>query len=171
MSSATKYLGKYRGTVVQNVDPEQRGRIQAIVPDDSSLVPTTWATACVPLAGKSMGTYLVPQIGSGVWIEYEQGDVDYPIWTGCFWGTVADVPPLALAGNPASPSIVIQTGLQNSIVLSDVPGPTGGIMLKSSTGAMILVNDVGITISNGKGATITMTGPTVSINNGALTVV
>ncbi|HQR27931.1 MAG TPA: phage baseplate assembly protein V [Nocardioides sp.] len=171
MSSATKYLGKYRGTVVQNVDPEQRGRIQAIVPDVSSLVPTTWATACVPLAGKSMGTYLVPQIGSGVWIEYEQGDVDYPIWTGCFWGTVADVPPLALAGNPASPSIVIQTGLQNSIVLSDVPGPTGGIMLKSSTGAMILVNDVGITISNGKGATITMTGPTVSINNGALTVV
>lgn len=171
MSSATKYYGKYRGTVVQNVDPEQRGRIQAIVPDVSNVVPTTWASACVPLAGKSMGTYLVPQIGSGVWIEYEQGDVDYPIWTGCFWGIAAEVPPLALAGNPVSPSIVIQTGLQNSIVLSDVPGPTGGIMLRSSTGAMILVNDVGIMISNGLGATITMTGPTVSINNGALTVV
>lgn len=171
MSSATKYYGKYRGTVVQNVDPEQRGRIQAIVPDVSNVVPTTWASACVPLAGKSMGTYVVPQIGSGVWIEYEQGDVDYPIWTGCFWGMAAEVPALALAGNPVSPSIVIQTGLQNSIVLSDVPGPTGGIMLKSSTGAMIMVNDVGITISNGKGATITMTGPTVSINNGALTVV
>lgn len=171
MSSATKYYGKYRGTVVQNVDPEQRGRIQAIVPDVSNVVPTTWASACVPLAGKSMGTYVVPQIGSGVWIEYEQGDVDYPIWTGCFWGMSAEVPALALAGNPVSPSIVIQTGLQNSIVLSDVPGPTGGIMLKSSTGAMIMVNDVGITISNGKGATITMTGPTVSINNGALTVV
>ena len=171
MSSATKYFGKYRGTVVQNVDPEQRGRIQAVVPDVSNVVPTTWASACVPLAGKSMGTYVVPQIGSGVWIEYEQGDVDYPIWTGCFWGMAAEVPALALAGNPVSPSVVIQTGLQNSIVLSDVPGPTGGIMLKSSTGAMILVNDVGITISNGKGATITMTGPTVSINNGALTVV
>ncbi len=171
MSSATKYYGKYRGTVVQNVDPEQRGRIQAIVPDVSNVVPTTWASACVPLAGKSMGTYVVPQVGSGVWIEYEQGDVDYPIWTGCFWGMAAEVPALALAGNPVSPSIVLQTGLQNSIVLSDVPGPTGGIMLKSSTGAMIMVNDIGITISNGKGATITMTGPTVTINNGALTVV
>lgn len=170
MTTATKYVGKYRGTVVQNVDPEQRGRIQALVPDVSNIVPTTWAMACVPLAGKSMGTYVVPQIGAGVWIEYEQGDPDYPIWTGCFWGVAAEVPPLALAGNPVSPSIVLQTGLQNSITLSDVPGPTGGIMLKSSTGAMILVNDVGITISNGKGATIVLNGPSVTINNGALTV-
>jgi hypothetical protein len=106
-----------------------------------------------------------------VWIEYEQGDVDYPIWTGGFWGVAAEVPTLALTGNPVSPSIVLQTGLQHSISMSDVPGPTGGIMLKSSTGAMILVNDVGITISNGKGATIVMNGPTVTINNGALTVV
>ena len=170
MTADTKYYGKYRGTVVQNVDPEQRGRIQVLVPDVSNVVPSTWATACVPLAGKSMGTYLVPQVGSGVWIEYEQGDADFPIWTGCFWGLAAEVPPLAMAGNPLSPSIVLQTGLQQTIVLSDVPGPTGGIMLKSSTGAMILVNDVGITISNGKGATIVMTGPSVSINNGALMV-
>lgn len=169
--SADKYFGKYRGTVVQNVDPEQRGRIQAMVPDVSNVVPTTWASACVPLTGKSMGTYLVPQIGAGVWIEYEQGDIDYPIWAGGFWGVAAEVPALALAGNPVSPSIVLQTGLQHSISMSDVPGPTGGIMLKSSTGAMILVNDVGITISNGKGATIVMNGPTVTINNGALTVI
>ena len=170
MTADTKYYGKYRGTVVQNVDPEQRGRIQVLVPDVSDVVPSTWAMACVPLAGKSMGTYVVPQVGSGVWIEYEQGDADFPIWTGCFWGLAAEVPALAKAGNPVSPSIVLQTGLQHSIVVSDVPGPTGGIMLKASTGAMILVNDVGITISNGKGATIVMTGPSVSINNGALTV-
>jgi uncharacterized protein involved in type VI secretion and phage assembly len=171
MSGDGKYYGKYRGTVVQNIDPEQRGRIQVLVPDVTNVVPTTWATACVPLAGKSMGVYLVPQIGAGVWVEYEQGDPDYPIWTGCFWGVAAEVPPLALAGNPVSPSIVLQTGLQNTVMLSDVPGPTGGIMLKSPTGAVIIVNDVGITISNGKGATIVMTGPTVTINNGALTVV
>lgn len=170
MSEATKYYGKYRGTVVQNIDPEQRGRIQAIVPDVSNVVPTTWATACVPLTGKSMGMYVVPQIGSGVWIEYEQGDPDYPIWAGGFWGVVADVPAIALAGNPASPSIVLQSGLQNGITISDVPGPTGGVMIKSTTGAMILVNDVGITISNGKGASIVMTGPTVTVNNGALVV-
>jgi hypothetical protein len=77
---------------------------------------------------------------------------------------------LALAGLPVSPNIVLQTAGQNAIVISDVPGPTGGIMLKSTTGAMILVNDVGITISNGKGASIIMAGPTVNVNQGALLV-
>jgi uncharacterized protein involved in type VI secretion and phage assembly len=166
----SKYFGKFRGTVVQNVDPEQRGRIQAIVPDVAGLLPTSWAMPCVPIAGKQSGTYVVPQIGSGVWMEFEQGDPDYPIWTGGFWGVAAEVPALALAGNPASPSIVLQSGLQNVLVISDLPGPTGGIMLKSTTGAMIVVNDIGITISNGKGATIVLAGPTVTINNGALVV-
>lgn len=164
------YFGKYRGTVIQNVDPEQRGRIQAMVPDVAGLLPSSWAMPCVPIAGKQSGSWVVPQIGAGVWIEFEQGDPDYPIWTGGFWGLAAEVPALALAGNPASPSIVLQSGLQNALVISDVPGPTGGILLKSTTGAMILVNDIGITISNGKGATIVLAGPTVTINNGALVV-
>lgn len=166
----TRYYGKYRGTVLQNVDPEQLGRIQAMVPDVSGLLPSSWAMPCVPIAGKLSGTYVVPQVGAGVWIELEQGDPDYPIWTGCFWGVAAEVPTLALAGNPASPSIVLASVLQNTLTISDVPGPTGGIMLKSTTGAMIVVNDIGITISNGKGATIVLTGPTVTINNGALVV-
>jgi uncharacterized protein involved in type VI secretion and phage assembly len=170
MNGDTKFYGKYRGTVVQNIDPQQQGRIQALVPDVSNIIPGTWALPCVPLAGKSMGTYLVPQIGAGVWIEYEQGNPDYPIWTGGFWGSSAEAPALALTGNPLSPSIVLQTGLQNTLAVSDVPGPTGGIMIKSNTGAMILVNDAGITISNGKGATIVLTGPTVTINNGALVI-
>jgi uncharacterized protein involved in type VI secretion and phage assembly len=169
MSGATKYFGKYRGTVTQNVDPEQRGRIQATVPDVSNVVPGTWALPCVPVAGNLMGTYLVPRIGAAVWIEYEQGDPDYPIWTGGFWSS-GEVPALALAGNPTSPSIVLQSGQQNSVTLSDVPGPSGGIMLKSAGGASILVNDTSITISNGKGATIVLNGPSVSVNNGALTV-
>jgi hypothetical protein len=171
MNESHRYYGKYRATVFNNIDPEQRGRIQAIVPDVSGLVPTSWAIPCVPIAGKQSGVYVVPQIGSGVWMEFEQGDPDYPIWTGCFWGIAAEVPALALAGNPASPSIVLQTGLQNSIVISDLPGPTGGIMLKSPTGASIIVNDTGIYIQNGKGASLTMIGPAVNINNGAINVV
>jgi uncharacterized protein involved in type VI secretion and phage assembly len=141
-----------------------------MVPDVSGLLPSSWAKPCVPVAGKLSGVYVVPQIGAGVWIEFEQGDPDYPIWTGGFWGVVAEVPALALLGDPASPSIVLQTVLQNTVVISDVAGPTGGIMLKSTTGAMIVVNDIGITISNGQGATIVLTGPTVTINNGALVV-
>jgi uncharacterized protein involved in type VI secretion and phage assembly len=103
-------------------------------------------------------------------VEFEQGDPDYPIWSGCFWGVVAEVPVLGLAGNPASPSIVLQSGLQNSIIVSDLPGPTGGIMLKSTTGATLIVNDTGIYIQNGKGASIVMVGNTVTVNEGALVV-
>jgi hypothetical protein len=59
------------------------------------------------------------------------------------------------------------------IMVSDAPPTpaTGGIVLKSVSGAMIVVNETGIYISNGQGATITLTGPAVDINLGALTVV
>lgn len=166
-----KFPGKYRATVLNNIDPMQIGRILVTVPDVQGLVPSSWAMPCVPLAGKQMGTYVVPQIGAGVWVEFEQGNPDYPVWVGGFWGSASEVPGLAFAGNPASPSIVLQTGLQHSIVVSDLPGPTGGIMLKSPTGAAIIVNDTGIYIQNGKGASIVMTGPTVTINNGAMVIV
>jgi uncharacterized protein involved in type VI secretion and phage assembly len=166
-----KYFGKYRGMVINNIDPMQMGRLMVQVPDISGLIPSTWALPCFPVTGKQMGVWVLPVIGSGVWVEFEQGDPDYPIWVGCFPGSAADVPALALAGNPVSPSIVLQTSLQNTLMISDMAGPTGGILLKTMTGAMISINDIGITISNGKGAVIAMTGPTVNINAGALTII
>jgi hypothetical protein len=175
VSDGQTFFGKYRGTVVNNVDPEQRGRIQAIVPAVSNVVPTSWAMPCVPMAGKQQGTFMVPQMGAGVWIEFEGGDPDKPIWVGGFWGITAEVPPLALVPPPIPPgqNIALQTTLQNTLLLSDsTPTPvTGGIILKSPTGAMIVVNDTGIYLQNGKGASLTMVGPTVTINNGALVVV
>jgi hypothetical protein len=169
-----RFYGKYRGTVLNNIDPEQRGRIMAMVPDVLGLTPSSWALPCVPIAGKQEGFFAVPQLGAAVWIEFEQGDPDYPIWTGGFWGIVAEVPALALAppAIPPGQNIVIQTTNQNTFVVSDAPPTpiTGGIVLKSTSGAMIVVNDSGIFISNGKGAMITMVGPTVTINNGALVV-
>jgi len=171
MKEPKKYLGKFRGTVVQNVDPLQIGRIQVLVPDVSNLVPSTWAMPCLPAAGMQMGLYAVPPLGAGVWVEYEQGDADYPIWVGGFWGTAAEVPVLSHLAPPLVPAITLQTTLQNGLIISDVPGPTGGIILKSTTGASIIVNDTGIYIQNGKGAAITLIGPMVDINLGALTVI
>jgi len=171
MREGPKFYGVYRGTVVNNIDPLQIGRIQATVPDVSGLTPTTWAMPCVPIAGKQMGAFVVPQIGAGVFLQFEGGDPDRPVWVGGWWGDVAEVPALALAGVPGNPNIVIQSMLQNAVIVSDLAGPTGGIMLRSTTGATIIVNDTGIYIQNGKGASIVMTGPTVTINNGALVVV
>jgi uncharacterized protein involved in type VI secretion and phage assembly len=171
MNLGKKFYGLYRATVLNNIDPMQIGRIQVIVPDVSNIIPSSWAMPCVPIAGKQMGTFVMPQVGAGVWVQFEQGDPDFPVWTGGFWGVAAEVPALALAGVPGNPNILLQSTLQNSIVISDLPGPTGGIMLKSTTGATIIVNDTGIYIQNGKGASLTMVGPTVTINNGALVVI
>jgi hypothetical protein len=173
-SSDRKFWGKYRGTVVQNADPEFRGRIMCTVPDVLGPTPSTWCEACTPLSGPPgppMGVYMVPTIGAGVWVEFENGDPNRPIWTGCRLN-MGDVPPTALLGNPADPNICIQSLLQHSIMISDMPPSpiTGGIILKSFSGAMIVVNDTGIYLSNGKGATITMVGPSIDINVGALTV-
>jgi Type VI secretion system/phage-baseplate injector OB domain len=170
MSTRSRFYGKYRGTVVNNVDPMQIGRIQAIVPDVSNLMLSSWAMPCAPIAGAQTGTFAVPPPGAGVWIEFEQGDLDYPIWVGCFWGTGAEVPALARSVPPAVPGFTVQTPLQNGLVVSDVPGPSGGIVLRSTTGAMIIVNDTGIYLQNGKGASVVMVGPSVTVNQGALVV-
>jgi len=166
-----KFYGKYRGTVLNPIDPMQMGRIQVQVPDVTSLLPTSWAMPCFPLSGKQMGMWAIPQIGAGVWVEFEQGNPDYPIWSGCWFGSAAEVPALALSAPPPLSDIVLQTALQNTLLISDLPGPAGGILLKTTTGALISINDVGITLSNGKGATIVMTGPSVTINAGALVVI
>lgn len=168
---AEKFYGKYRGLVLNNIDPMQMGRLMVQVPDVGGLMPSTWAMPCVPVAGIQNGMFALPMVGSGVWVEYEQGDVDHPIWVGCFWGSAAEVPALARLTPPAVQSITLQTPLQNGLTISDLPGPTGGIMLKSATGATLIVNDTGIYIQNGKGASLTMLGPTVTVNAGALTIV
>lgn len=165
------YYGKYRGIVMENIDPMQMGRLMVQIPDVSNVIPSTWAMPCVPFAGIQSGFFAVPEIGSGVWVEFEQGNPDYPIWVGCYWASAADVPALALAAPPALQQVVIQTTEQNMLLISDVPGPTGGIMLKTSAGAFISISDIGITISNGQGATISMTGPAVTINEGAMEVI
>jgi len=175
MSACETFYGLYRGTVVQNVDPENRGRLLITVPDVLKLLPSSWAEPSVPLAGPTgppMGMYAVPPIGAGVWVQFEGGDVNHPIWTGCRWGQTTDIPPTVKLGNPASPPLVIQSLGQHALSISDVPPTpaTGGIVLRSFAGAMIVVNDAGIFITNGKGATMTMVGKQIDFNVGALTI-
>ena len=168
-----QYYGKYRGVVIGNVDPMQIGRVTLQVPDVLGTTPSSWAMPCVPVAGPHAGVFLVPSVGSNVWVEFEQGRPEAPIWTGGFW-SAGDVPPLAVASQPKAPgqNILLQTIGQSAILISDAPPTpaTGGILLKSPNGATILVNDAGIFLSNGKGATVTLVGPTVDINAGALSI-
>jgi hypothetical protein len=185
MKSGPKYYGIYRGTVLSNIDPLLQGRITVVVPDVGSVTPSTFVNPCVSMAGKQQGTFMVPEIGASVWIQFEAGDPDKPVWMGGSWPDPAMVPVAALAPvEPPGQAIVFQTTLQQLFMISDappvpmlapVPAPappgTGGIVLRSPTGAMIVVNDAGIFINNGKGATVELVANTVMINKIALVVV
>lgn len=81
------FFGKYRGSVVANVDPEQRGRVQVSVPAVFGDGRLSWAEPCVPFAGPGQGLYAVPPVGAAIWVEFEAGDVRYPILAGCRWET------------------------------------------------------------------------------------
>lgn len=163
------FFGKYRGVVTDTNDPLQIGRIRARVPDVMSDQESGWAMPCVPFAGDGMGFFAVPTTGAGVWIEFEHGDPDYPIWTGCWWGSVAEMPTVLLSPPPATKKVLLQTEMGNLIIIDDTPG-TGGITLQTAAGGKIVISATGIEIDNGMGAKISLQGPQVSINQGALEV-
>jgi hypothetical protein len=175
-ASKKKYFGKYRGTVFNNVDVEQKGRIQAMVPDVLGMIPTTFALPCLPLTGiegVQSGTYFLPAIGANVWMEFEHGDVNYPIWSGCFWGSQSQIPVVALAGTPETAPIVMQTVGQNTLWIGG--DPATGITIScgpaiTPTSPQIKITQAGIVITDGKGGSIMVSLGAVSINNGALLV-
>jgi uncharacterized protein involved in type VI secretion and phage assembly len=170
MPDATKYYGKFRGTVTNNTDPLQTGRIQVQVPDVLTVTPSSWAMPCFPFTGIQAGMYCVPPVGAGVWVEFEGGDPNYPVYVGGWWGSAGEIPALALAGTPGMPNFLVSTTGQQTFLMSDTPGGPG-ITLKSRSGAMIVINDTGILITTGAGATILLAGNSVTVNEGALTVI
>jgi uncharacterized protein involved in type VI secretion and phage assembly len=158
-----RYFGKYRGTVVNTLDPERLARLQAAVPDVLGTAPTTWAMPSIPFAGPGAGVVALPPVGAGVWIEFEQGDPDYPIWSGCWWGVASELPTIVQANPAGTGQIVLVTPGRQSLVISDIPGPTGGITLLTQAGARISVTGTSIVIDNGQGAAITLSGNTVRV--------
>ena len=171
MAAHPRHYGKYRAVVLDNVDPLRLGRVEVQVPAVYGVGLGRWAMPCVPLAGHQSGVFLLPQVGAPVWVEFEQGDAELPIWVGGYWVDADELPPLAHAGLAVAASLVLQTPNQNAIAISDLPGSDGGILLKSQSGALIAISEAGITISNGRGASIVLAGAMVTVNDGALTVV
>lgn len=162
-SRGSAYFGKYRGTVVNNVDPQGRGRIQVLVPEVSPVPLLPFALPCAPVGGFQHGMFAVPPPGAGVWIEFEQGDSDYPIWTGCFWGSGSEAPGQAPTANPVLQAITLQTPSQNCVVIDD--DPTGGVQIRMPlVNSVIKVTAMGIELNNGLGASILMRGPTIEID-------
>lgn len=156
-----QFFGKYRGTVTDNKDLLFSGRVKVKVPYAMGDV-EDWAMPCFSYAGSQAGVLVVPPVGANVWVEFEGGDIDYPIWVGGFY-TVGKVPAIGLAVPPGTEEMVFQVGTNNTLSIKDLPGPVGGILLKSGN-AMIMVNDQGIIMQDGSGGIITMLKGIVSIN-------
>jgi uncharacterized protein involved in type VI secretion and phage assembly len=158
-----QYFGKYRGKVENNIDPQQQGRIMVSVSAVTGSGTLNWAMPSLPFAGSGVGFWAIPPVGANVWVEYEGGDPDYPIWSGCFWG-IGEAP-----ATPAVPQLVVLKTETCTLTLSDLPG-VGGITIETSTGMKITMSATSLEITNGTGATMTMEGPSVKVNNGALEV-
>jgi len=165
MSNGQPFYGKYRGIVSDNRDPLNMGRIRARIPDVLGENECGWALPSLPYAGNGVGLFLLPPLNSSVWMEFEQGNPDYPIWTGCFWAKEGDAPL-----TPAVPEKKLLKTDTGTITLDDTPG-SGGVFIETTAGMKISIDSASITIDDGQGGSIKLTGPQVSINDGALEVV
>jgi len=168
-----RYYGKYRGIVTVPVDTGSKGRVQALVTVGGT-PKTVVAEACMPFGGPGAGFFAVPPVGAGVWIEFEEGRLDKPIWTGVWWseGELDSAFAVASTATPlqAMP-VVIQSFGGNHIVLGATPAD--GIRLETSLGLQgpsITVNAQSILIADGKGGGIAISGGQVVVNMGALVV-
>lgn len=154
----TRFYGKYRG-IVSAVDPATM-RIKAKVPAVLGETPTGWCMPCVPYAGPNTGFAFLPKQGSGVWIEFEGGDVSYPIWTGCYW-TTGQVP-----SDAADVVKTIVTKAGHKILLND---KEGSITISDSNGNKVTMDSSGIKVERA-GNSIAISDSEVNVNNGALEV-
>jgi uncharacterized protein involved in type VI secretion and phage assembly len=152
-----RFYGKYRG-VVTDVDATTM-RIKASVPSVLPGMPTGWCTPCVPYAGPQVGFLMLPEVGSGVWIEFEGGDVSFPIWVGCYWNT-GDVPSAAAADVK---SIITTAG-----TLSFDNGGSS-VTLQDASQDSLVFDSSGATVTAGSGK-IEVGASGVSVNSGALEV-
>jgi uncharacterized protein involved in type VI secretion and phage assembly len=153
----SRFFGKYRGVVV-DVDASTM-RVKASVPAVLGGVSSGWASPCVPYAGPQVGFLMLPDIGSGVWIEFEGGDVSFPIWTGCYWNS-GDIPSAAAT---TLKTIITASG---SLAFDN---NAGSVTLEDSGQHSVVMDSSGVTATAGSG-TIAVGASSVSVNNGALEV-
>jgi uncharacterized protein involved in type VI secretion and phage assembly len=132
------------------------GRITANVPEVLQEIESPWALPAAPFAGPQHGLVLIPEVGDGVWIEFEAGDISRPIWSGGWWAK-GELPA------PAEPKVrVLATKTNQKLVLDD---NAKEIHLIQSKGATVKMTDSAITLTIGQ-SEIKMTDSDITIKNG-----
>jgi uncharacterized protein involved in type VI secretion and phage assembly len=161
-----RFYGKYRGLVVDNADPEQLGRLKLKVPSVlGSDVVTGWALACVPYGGDvNQGMLFIPEVDAGVWVEFEEGDLEFPIWVGTFWskpGGDSEVPHPNAADGSADSAVqdpptrkIIKTQKGHTIQFEDKDDEEMVTIVEAKNGHVITMNKDGIKITEANGNVI-----------------
>ena len=181
-----KRYGKYRGTVVDNVDPEKRARLKLRIPSVLADQDTDWALPCLPYGGiAQQGMFMVPDVDAQVWVEFEEGDIHRPIWVGTFWQQEGDPPEDAAREEPTTR--LLQTKSGHILQFDDADGeeqfrlhhpadaemvidPNGTISLTDASGAVLKMdaenNEIIIEDANGNIMTMDSSGTKVEDANG-----
>lgn len=156
-SNDTGHFGKFRGEVTDNLDPDNRARLRVHVGHLGEDYITTWALPCLPFGGASeTGMFFVPVIGARVWVEFEQGDINFPIWTGTYWDADTDPPTESQPeeNDPVRRAFKTPSG---HILLFDDTSDTEIIRLFHSGGAFLEMDEAGrAKLSDNSDAAITL---------------
>jgi uncharacterized protein involved in type VI secretion and phage assembly len=171
-----RYHGKYRGLVVDNADPEQLGRLRVKVPSVlGDQVVTGWAMACVPYGGQpGQGLFAVPDRGAGVWVEFEEGDLEFPIWVGTFWskpGGTTEVPVTrdrtGAEGAVSDPPTrrILTTARGHTIQIEDAEGKDMILIHEKEHGHTIVLDGAGVSVADGHGNSIVLTENKVTLTS------
>lgn len=173
-----RFYGKYRGFVVDNADPEQLGRLKVKVPSVlGNDVVTGWAVPCVPYGGDAnLGFLFIPEIEAGVWVEFEEGDLEFPIWVGTFWskpGGESELPKPNNADGSEEGSVqdpptrkIIKTKKGHTIQFEDKDGEEMITIIQrinDSKCNVLMMNTDGIKITDSTGSFIEMKGDAFNI--------
>lgn len=151
------FYGKYRGMVADVDDPEKMARIKAQVPEIYKEETSPWALPAAPFAGPQHGFVFIPEVGDGVWIEFEGGDPSRPIWTGGWWAS-GELP------DPADTKVrTIATKPGHKLVLDD---DKKEIQLLHSGGALMKMTDDDIALTIGQ-SEVKMTSDSITLKIGA----
>jgi uncharacterized protein involved in type VI secretion and phage assembly len=154
-----RYFGKYRGQVTDNNDPDNLGRVKANVPRLLGDEETGWALPAFVYGGTSeQGLFAVPDIGAGVWIEFEGGDLSYPIWSGT-WFTSGAIPESAQAGKK-----VFKTKSGHKMVFDD---DGGSLEITDSNGNSVSMDSNTVKITAGGALKVVIDAPQIELVDGA----
>ena len=154
------HYGKYRGIVTDTNDPNNLGRVKVRVPELLGRVETGWALPSSSYGGNDQGFFAVPAQQTGVWVEFEAGDLSRPLYGGSWWAS--NQPP-----NSATPDQkVLKTSSGHTITLDDTQG-SESIEITDKNGAKIVLDQNGLELTKGNNS-VKLTGQAVTVNGGSL---